>query len=187
MVALTVSRGPLLGIVLACVVGLRSALKRNFAPLLSLVFLMWGLYAAGVFQEKIDLYTSRGTEESGRGNVWPAAIERASDSLWTGVGFDAIKTKIAWKTYITPHNALLYILLGAGIIPLMCFLRYLAQASIGALRIMRNNDAGEAALLPPLVTFALIETMTLDTAFMSAWVIMVFALAVVKRTPLPDR
>jgi O-antigen ligase len=177
VVALTVSRGPLLGIVLACVVGLRSALKRYFVPVLSLVILMWLAYASGVFQETIDAYSARGAEESGRGEVWPVALQRIIDSPWTGVGLDSIYTSRAGGHAITPHNGLLYIGLAAGIIPVIFFLGYLARAVTGALHIMRRVHVGEATLLPPLVVFALIETMIIDAAFMTPWVVVVFALA----------
>ena len=176
----------LLGIVLACVVGLRSALKRSFFPVLSLVLLMWLVYESGVFQQAVDSYTARGTVETGRGKVWPLALERLFDSPWTGVGLEAIYTSVAWRRAITPHNGLLYIGLAAGIIPVICFLGYLARAVRGALHILRRVHAGEPTLVPPLVTFALIELMSLDTAFMSAWVVTVFALAVVNRTPLHE-
>ena len=90
MVALTVSRGPLLGIALACVVGLRSALKRHFVPVFVLVLLMWLAYVSGVFQETIDAYITRGTEETGRGRLWPVALQRLVDSPWVGVGLEAV-------------------------------------------------------------------------------------------------
>jgi O-antigen ligase len=179
IVALTVSRGPLLGIALACVVGLRWALKRQLAPVLLLILLLWVVYASGAFQETIDYYLARGTEESGRGKVWPVALQRFLDSLWTGVGLEAIPTKgpSGSGKAITPHNGLLYIGLGAGIIPLLCFLGYFLRTGIGIRWIMRRVHTGEAALLPPLVTFALVEVMSLDLAFMSPWVVVVFGLA----------
>lgn len=183
VVGLTVSRGPLLGILLACVVGLHSVLKRSFYPVLSLVLLMWLVYESGLFQQAVDSYTVRGTVETGRGKVWPLALERLFDSPWTGVGMEAIPTLVAWRRAITPHNALLYIGLAAGIIPVICFLGYLARAVSGALHIMRRVPAGEATFIPPLVTFALIELMSLDTAFMSAWVVTVFALASLATRP----
>lgn len=186
MVGLTVSRGPLLGLVLACIVGLRSVLKRHFAPVFSLVVLMWLVYISGVFQETIDAYFGRGSVESGREKLWPLALERLLNSLWTGVGLEDLPIPIRVGQAMTPHNGLLYIGLAAGIIPLICFLGYLARAVSGSFRILRSVPAGEATLVAPLVTFALIEVMVLDTAFMSAWVVVALALAIAKRTPLPE-
>jgi hypothetical protein len=177
VVALTVSRGPLLGIALAIVVGLRSALKRHFVPLLALVLLICLVFVSGAFQETVDYYLARGTEESGRGKVWPLALQRMINSFWTGVGLEAIPTWTSSEKAITPHNGLLYIGLGGGILPLMCFLGYLARMGVRTFHILRSVDVGEAALLPPLVTFGLIEVMSLDLVFMSAWVVVVFGLA----------
>jgi hypothetical protein len=177
VVALTVSRGPLLGIALACVVGLRSALKRHFVPVVSLVLLVWLVYLSGVFQETVDYYLARGMEKSGRERVWPLAFQRIIDSFWTGVGLEAIPTWTSSEKAITPHNGLLYIGLGAGIFPLMCFLGYLVRVGTKTFYIFQKVHVGDAALLPPLVTFGLIEVMSLDLAFMSAWVVVVFGLA----------
>jgi hypothetical protein len=176
VVALTVSRGPLLGIVLAAAVGFRSVLKHHFAPILSLVLLIFLVYVSGVFQQTIDYYTARGAEESGRGQVWPLVIERIGDSPWTGVGMDNMETRVGERT-MSPHNALLYIGLAAGIIPVMCFLGYLARVITGAFHIMQRGAPGEVKLLPPLVVFALVEIMMADAYFMFAWQLVVFALA----------
>jgi hypothetical protein len=62
----------------------------------------------------------------------------------------------------------------------------LLLAVTGAFHILRKNLVGEAALLPSLVAFGLIETMILDTAFMSSWVVVVFAMATVTRFPVRE-
>ena len=177
IVAITVSRGPLLAIVLACIVGFRSSLKQSFVPLLSLVLVMCLVYISGVFDEEIGYYTARGAEESGRGKLWPLALERILDSPWTGVGMGDFRIPYGPNRYVPPHNAFLRITLEAGIVPLICFLGYLARVVIGALRIMQRVPVGEAALLPPLVAFALFEMMVLDMVFMSPWTVVVFSLA----------
>ncbi|MBS0153959.1 MAG: O-antigen ligase family protein [Nitrospira sp.] len=181
VVTLTVSRAPLLGIALACVVGLRLVLKRGFVPLLSFVLLMSLVYVSGVFDEKISYYAARGAEESGRERLWPAALERILDSPWIGVGLNDIGVRFGSNKFVIPHNGLLHIALGAGILPMICFLGYLARGVIGTLQIMQRFHRGEAALLPPLVVFTLFEIMVLDYTFMSPWTVVVFALAVVKR------
>ena len=176
VVLIAVSRGPLLGVVLALVVGLRSALKRSFVPLLTLVLSICVVYMSGVFDDWIGYYFVRGAEETGREKLYPIALERILNAPWIGVGLGDIAILIH-GTFVNPHNGLLHIALGAGIVPLICFLGYLAQAAIGALRIMRRGYVGEAALLPPLVVFALVEIMILDYSFMSQWVVIVLGLA----------
>lgn len=177
VVTLTVSRAPLLGIVLACVVGFKSELKRHFVPIFTLVSLMWLAYESGVFQQSVQSYSARSTLDSGRGTVWPLALQRLIGSPWIGVGMDAIPTARPSGHAITPHNVLLYLGLAAGIIPLICFLGYLSRAAKGTLQMMRSEGTGDAIVLPPLAMFALTEIMNLDTAFMSAWVVVVFGLA----------
>jgi O-antigen ligase len=177
IVTLSVSRGPLLAIVLACVVGFRSELKRSFVPLLSLVLLMSLVYVSGVFDEEIAYYTARGAEESGRGKLWPLALERILDSPWVGVGLGDILIRTPSGKLMNPHNGLLHIALGAGIVPVIFFLAYLGYVAVGAVRMMRSVQVGEVALLPPLIAFGLFETMVLDFAFMTSWVVVVFGLA----------
>ncbi|MEO6112311.1 MAG: O-antigen ligase family protein, partial [Nitrospiraceae bacterium] len=176
VVLIAVSRGPLLGVVLALVVGFRSALKRSFVPLLTLVLSISGVYMSGVFDDWIGYYFVRGAEETGREKLYSIALERILNAPWIGVGLGNIAI-LRHGTFVNPHNGLLHIALGAGIVPLICFLGYLAQAAIGALRIMRRGYVGEAALLPPLVVFALVEIMILDFSFMSPWVVVVLGLA----------
>lgn len=177
VVSLTVSRAPLLAAALACVVGLRPALQRNFAPLLLLILFVICVYASGIFDEKIEYYLTRGTEESGRERLWPAALDRLSESPWIGVGFDGVRIPFGHNRLMIPHNGFLHIALAAGIIPVICFVAYLSRVGIGTLHIMRGSYSGELALLPPVVVFALFETMMLDFAFVSPWTAVVFGLA----------
>ena len=177
IVTLSVSRGPLLAIVLACVVGFRSELKRSFVPLLALVLLMCLVYVSGVFDEEIAYYTARGSEESGRGRLWPLALERILDSPWVGNGLGDILIRTRSGKFMNPHNGLLHIGLGAGIVPVISFLAYCGHVAAGAVRMMRSVQVGEVALLPPLIAFGLFETMVLDFAFMTSWVVVVFGLA----------
>lgn len=178
MVAITVSRGPLLAIILACIVGFRSALKQSFLPLFMFVLLISLVYASGIFDTEIGYYMARAGERSGREKLWPAALERILDSPWIGVGLDDIKVSQRANAYSKPHNDLLHIALGSGIVPLICFLGYLRRAAIGAFRIMQASHLGEAALIPPLVVFALLEIMQLDLVFMSPWTVVALGLAV---------
>lgn len=179
IVMLTVSRAPLLAILLACIVGFRSALKRSFIPLLALSLLIGLVYMAGLFDEEIGYYTARGAEESGRGRLWPLALERILNSPFIGVGLgDIMLLKSSGKGFINPHNGLLHIALGGGIVPLIFFLAYLTRVVMGSLHIMRTVYTGESALLSPLVMYAMFEIMMLDMVFMSPWTVVVFALVV---------
>lgn len=177
IVTLTVSRAPLLGIVLACIVGFRSALKRSFVPVVSFVLLLSLVYASGVFDEELGQYASRGAEESGRGRLWPAAVERILDSPWVGVGLDDIRIRSRSGKAIPPHNPVLHIALGVGLIPVICFLGYLFRVALGFRSPMQRPQVGNGTLVPPLVAFGLFDMMTLDLAFMSPWVVVVFGLA----------
>ncbi|MDH4079245.1 MAG: O-antigen ligase family protein [Nitrospira sp.] len=177
IVALTVSRAPLLAIILACVVGFRSSLKRSFVPLLSFILLISLVYVSGIFDTEIGYYTARGAEKTGREMLFSRALERILDSPWLGVGLGEIRIySESGKKFINPHNGLLHIALGAGIVPLICFLGYLSRVVVGALHIMQRVRVGEAALLPPLVAYALFEIPMLDNVFMSPWTVVVFGL-----------
>ena len=177
IVTLTVSRAPLLGIVLACLVGFRSALKQSFVPVVSFVLVLCLVYASGVFDEELGQYASRGAEESGRGKLWPAAVERILDSPWVGFGLDDVRMRSRSGKAINPHNPVLHIALGVGLVPVIYFLGYLVRVARGARSIMHKVQVGEAVLLPPLVAFGLFEIMSLDMAFMLPWVVVVFGLA----------
>lgn len=177
VVALTVSRGPVLAIALACVIGFRSSLKRSFVPLLSFVLLLSLIYVSGIFDAEIGYYLTRGAEKSGRGTLFSRGLERVIDSPWVGVGLGEIAISLlGGKKFMNPHNGLLHIALGGGIVPLICYLGYLARVISGARLIMQKVQVGEAALLPPLVTYALVEIMMLDVVFMSPWTVVVFGL-----------
>lgn len=177
VVLIAVSRGPLLGVVLACIVGFRSALKGSFVPLLTLALMLSLVYVSGIFDEWFGYYAHRSAEKTGRDILWPVAMERILNSPWVGVGLNDIRMELHPGFYVNPHNALLHIGLGAGIVPVISFLAYLCRAAIGALHIMRREYVGEAALIPPLVAYTLFIIMLGDFAFMVAWPVVVFGLA----------
>lgn len=178
ILALTVSRGPVLAIALACVIGFRSSLKRSFVPLLSFMLMISLIYVSGIFDAEIGYYLARGDEKSGRGMLFSRGLERVIDSPWVGVGLGEIAISVlGGKKFINPHNGLLHIALGGGLVPLICYLGYLARVIGGTLQIMRKFPEREVALLPPLVTYALFEIMMLDAVFMSPWTIVVFSFA----------
>jgi O-antigen ligase len=150
-----------------------------------LLLLLVLVYESGAFQDLIDPYMGRGMEESGRGKVWPLVLERISDSPWAGVGLQNIYTFTSGRHGHNPHNGLLFLALSSGIIPLMCFIRYLVKVGAGTRRIMNAVSVGEDTLIPPLAVFGLVLIMFADFFFMSAWVVVVFAAAAAKSTPSP--
>ncbi|MDK2742985.1 MAG: O-antigen ligase family protein [Nitrospira sp. BO4] len=177
IVLIAVSRGPLFAIVLACIVGFRSALKRSFGPLLTLTFLVFVVSLSGVFDDWFGYYFSRGAEKSGRERLWPAAMERILDSPWVGVGLGDIGMRQSDGEMAPPHNPLLHIALGGGVVPVICFFGYLTRVVMGALRVMQRGHMDEAALLLPLIVFALTEIMILDLVFMTPWMAVVLGMA----------
>lgn len=182
IVALSVSRAPLVGIALACIVGFRSALKRSFVPLVSISLLVGLVYVSGVFDEEINHYTTRGAEETGRGRLWPQALERILGSPWIGLGLGETRIPPVSATgrWHNPHNSFLYLASAAGIFPLISYLQYLTRVAIGSLHIIRRMPVGEDAFLPPLVAFALFEMVVDHYAFMSPWTVVVCCLTVVR-------
>ena len=178
VVTLSVSRAPLVGIALACIVGFRHMLKRSFLPLVLFAVVVCLVYISGVFDEEISQYTSRGVEETGRGRLWPAALARILDSPWIGRGLGDTRIPPTWAKGLwhNPHNSFLYLALAAGVFPLICYLQYLARVAIGCLYLMQRVPVGEAALLPPLFVFALFEMVVDHYAFMSPWTIVVCCL-----------
>jgi hypothetical protein len=176
VVGLTVSRGPLLAVGIATIVTLRQTLKDSFKPLLFFVVFSWIVYESGVFDKVTYYYFARGLEETGRGIFWPIAFQRFLNSPWVGVGLAEIYTFVGPRVN-TPHNGVLFLALASGVIPAAFFLAYLFRAASGAFH-SDHQQFPAAKFLLPLVTFALLEIMILDTAFMSPWSVVVLSLAV---------
>lgn len=118
IVGLTVSRGVLLGVALALAVGFRRFLKGAFFSVVVLIILVGLMFVSGLIDPILSRYLERGTEETGRFLIWPAAIERIYDSPIVGVGADNVATYVseAGKEHM-PHNSFLYFALASGILP----------------------------------------------------------------------
>ena len=172
MVGLTVSRGPLLGVALAAAVAFRPLLKRGFLPVLLVLALAWAFVAAGMFDGIIASYAERGAEETGRGIVWPAAFARFIEAPLFGVGVSNVFTLLPSGRNVSPHNALLWVALASGAIPALLFVVFWTRALRVALRAYLVGAADPYLL--PLMVFALLEVVVLDTAFMSSWHLVVF-------------
>lgn len=184
IVGLTVSRGPLLAIAIGGALALRRSLKRGFVPVLLLFLLSWVISVLGVFNDLIGYYEVRGAEESGRGFLWPLALERILDSWPVGVGAANAVMPLPPSGYITgPHNGFLYIALASGMIPLAFFVAYWISAARSAVR-ASDDRLPDAAYYIPLFLYAFLTMMLVDTAFMSPWHIAVLCSAALAGTSL---
>jgi O-antigen ligase len=185
IVGLTVSRGALFGIGLACVVAFRRMLKRGFAPLLILTSVVGVLFISGLYDQSIQYYLERGEEETGRLLAWPMVIQRFFDSPLIGVGADNVETYVSLSGKgITPHNSFLFIGLASGIVPLFFFGAYWWRAALGSLRLISRRTAS-AQFYPPLLVYSFVIIMLSNEPFVSPWVVVVLAAplaaAVIKR------
>lgn len=178
LMAITVSRGPLLGVAIAMVLAFEKVLKRSFLPILGFVCFAWLIYISGVFDELIGYYMHRGAEETGRSKLWAWALLGIFDSWGLGVGISnaMILDPATGKKY-GPHNSVLFIWFSSGFLPLLFYLGYLLQAIKGGFRARKLKTLDSPYVLP-LVSFALLELMVLDGAFMSAWHMVVFSMAI---------
>jgi len=170
LMALTVSRGALLGVAIATVIAFEKVLKRSFLPILGVLCLAWFLYVSGVFDNLIGYYVHRGAEESGRSHLWSRAFRGFLDSWWIGVG---ISNTLSAGGSFGPHNSFLFFGQSSGVIPLALYIAFLAQATRGALR-ARTLKTPDSPYILPLVSFALLNAMLGDVRFMSHWLMVVF-------------
>jgi O-antigen ligase len=181
VVGITVSRGALLAVAIATIVALRRLLKRGFLPLLCLAMLIWILYASGLFDQVGAFYASRGTEESGRGLIWPIALERFLNSPLAGVGVSKVATYVSGRGEFTPHNSFLFIALTSGIIPLAFFVAYWWRVARSALHAYTERTVDAPFCLPlVLYTFLLSQTTNI---LMDPWVIVTLCTAMAAGAP----
>ena len=177
VVTLTVSRGALLAIIIAIVLGSREILKRGFLPLLILFLLVWIAYGVGLFDQALTFYTMRATEESGRLLVWPRAFESFLNAPLTGVGANNVNIFVPEAAkYVTPHNGILFLAMASGLFPLLFYLAYWVQAGWAAL----CAPIGKIKTAPfylPLVAYAFLICLASNSAFMNSWVVVTLAAA----------
>jgi len=182
LVGLTVTRAALVGTAIAMIVALRRVLKQGFLPVLLLAAVVSVVFASGFFDQALSSYMARGTEDTGRLEIWPLAVQRFLDSPFFGVGPDDIATYVPSKSMaITPHNAFLYVGLMSGIIPLMLFLWYWFKAITGAYHLSRKG-LQDASFQLPLLIYTLIQCVFLAVIFMHPWAIVVLCNAIPRRS-----
>ena len=178
VVGLTVSRGALFAIAISVLIAFRRLLKGMFFPVVALLGILWIAYETGLFDDILALYMQRGTEETGRFLIWPAAIERFLTSPWIGVGVFDIGTYIPEHGHdATPHNSFIYIGLASGLIPLMFFIAYWIKAAISALRTAPGLSE-DAQFCLPLLVFTLLQSIAGDDPFKKPWAIVALTVSI---------
>jgi O-antigen ligase len=179
VVGITVSRGALLAVAIATIVALRRLLKRGFLPVLCLAILSLIIYASGVFDQAGAYYAARGLQETGRGLVWPLALERFLNSPLTGVGVSNVPTYVSNRVF-TPHNSFLFIALASGIIPLVFFVTYWWRVMQSALR-ASTKRTGDAPFCLPLVIYAFLQSL-MTNQLVEPWLVVTLAVAMTAGT-----
>ena len=172
VVGLTVSRGPLLAAACGIVFAFRRVLKRGFVPFFSLLLVVWGGYASGLFDEEIAKYTQRGLEDTGRIGVWPRAIARIIESPFIGVGASHLLTPRPFGgAPVTPHNAFIFIALASGMLPLLLFVAYWMRLALEATKLNAASHE-DAPFATCLLMYSLLITLNLNEPFMLPWAMM---------------
>jgi O-antigen ligase len=178
VVALTVSRGPLLALAICLIIVFRKQLNRSFLQILAIVALVVVALvvvamASGVFNHVITQYTERGMEDTGRFLIWPRIFERIRASPGVGVGVSNTltpfgTTRAGTTKMIGPHNGFLSIALGSGVVPLFFFCLYWLIGLRGALKGSSPLNPNSAYLLP-LWAYVFVSLFELDGTFMEPW------------------
>jgi len=167
VLALTVSRGPLIALAVCIIIVLRKQLKRGFLPILLVAALAVATIASGVLDGAFQLYAQRGTEETGRFVIWPRVLARILESPVAGVGVSRISTPLG-NHPIPPHNGFLFIALASGAVPLFFFSLYWLIGLRGALEGSSPLNPDSAYLLP-LWVYAFMSLFEGDAVFMTTW------------------
>ena len=145
VMGLTVSRAPVLAAACSVVFAFRRTLKRGFVPVFVFIVMAWAAASIGLFDQAATRLAERAFQDTGRLTVWPLALQRIAASALTGVGAaDVATVRGTTGTFVTPHNAFIFIGLSAGVIPLLFFVGYWWQSLARVMRISANRhpDAG---------------------------------------------
>jgi hypothetical protein len=178
ILALTVSRGPLLAYALGLVIALRKQLRRGFIPVLILVALGGGAFASGLLDRVIGSYSERATEDTGRSYLWSVASARFIESPIAGVGASRTPIEMPGGKEAPPHNAFLTIGCSSGIVPLLLFAGYWLVGLRGALRASPENPV--CPYLLPLWVYAFFWDQFTSEAYFQPWSIFCVCICLVQ-------
>ncbi|NJL55653.1 O-antigen ligase family protein [bacterium] len=161
IIGLTVSRGALLALIVALVVFLIIYAPRSSGPINIIITLILIGIGAGiftqtpVFQSITESYSDRLDKESGREELWPAAIAQIRESPVLGYGNSGLKVATPTKVH-SSHNPFLTLGLIAGVFPpLLLAVMY----GLGALRMEKRYTLDGVFWLPAffIYTFMMIN------------------------------
>ena len=175
VVTLTVSRGALLAIAIAVVIGGRHLLKNGFIPILILACIGAIVIELGVFEQTAKFYAERGSEDTGRIAVWPLIIDSFLNSPLIGVGQAHVGATPYGRHHVTPHNGFLSLAQSSGVVPLALFIAYWLSAGRAAFQ----ADVGkspDAVCYLPLLAFTFITVNAGEFTFMEYWAIVSLAI-----------
>jgi O-antigen ligase len=163
----TISRGALLSLIVAVVLGLRSIpIKKWLGSVVILTTLVFFLITA--FPTLVINYEERLYLETGRGIIWPIAINTILAYPLLGIGIDTVTSHTILP--ISPHNGIFLIWLASGIVPALLFI-WLWILSI--YRAFKAKWLLKIDLDPlPLILFTFMEMNQTNIAhYMSFWAI----------------
>jgi hypothetical protein len=173
VVTLTVSRGALLAVAVCLLIAFKRLWKEGLVPLLLLACLMAVLLEFGVFDKAIHSYSARGTEETGRLQVWPLLIERFLNSPLIGNGASNVGAVVSTGSLITPHNGFLLIAVASGVVPLLLFVAYCWRSGMAALHAKDRNQ--DSLFYLPLSIYAVLIICAGNMDFMTPWAVVSLA------------
>jgi len=169
IVGLTVSRGILASVAVATVLIFRKELKRSFIPIFGLMTFSAVAFAFGMFDIGIARYADRGMVETGRFIVWPVVLGRIAESPIIGIGVSNIlSTAASLDRAITPHNAVLFIALSSGIVPLFFYGAFWSMGFRGA-RIRLSYEHPDSPYVLPLLVYCFLIDLSTNMAFNMSW------------------
>lgn len=177
----TVSRGALLGVIIAVFVYIRAIKKKRrvlyLGGLLAVAITIWIIpYTRGVLFD----YQARLFEDTGRGTLLNLGWNALKVAPFWGYGADNVYFRLSMETIVGPHNPFLLIGLSSGFIPLFSFcllwLSVLIQLIRGKFAIGAQLDGLTLFVYTTFVCFLS------NSMFTSLWVISV--LYFVSQSPL---
>jgi O-antigen ligase len=174
LVTLSVERAPLFETALGLLLAFRKSLKRVFMPLFIVTFIVGILSFTGLFEQAISSYSARGLEDTGREILWPAAIERISDSPVFGEGMSNALIPLSATKLSPPHNSFLYFALSSGMVSLLFFAIFWLRASWRV--VFQSSVHKSESFALPYLGFILPSLMFGDLGFMSMGALLITSL-----------